>query len=150
MAIVTCPQCGAKNRVDERALDRQPVCGRCGTKLKMEGQSGAVGHPINVTDSSFAADVLEVRGKPVLLDCWAEWCQPCRMIAPAINQLAAESNGQWVIAKLNVDQNQRTASQFQIDSIPALLIFKDGRLADRVVGLQPVDALRRRLMAQMQ
>jgi thioredoxin len=89
--------------------------------------------------------VLEVRGISVLLDCWAEWCGPCRMIAPVLDELAAESDGRYRIAKLNVDENPRTAAQFNIRSIPTMLIFKNGALVDRIVGAQPKQAIAARL-----
>lgn len=147
MAIVACARCGAKNRVDERAASvRQPVCGRCGAKLNA-GAAGGVGKPVTVTDASFTREVLEAEGVPVLLDCWAEWCGPCRMIAPALDQLAAEAGGRYLIAKLNVDENPQTAAQFGIRSIPTLLIFKNGKLVDRIIGAQPKQAIAARLAA---
>ena len=82
---------------------------------------------------------------PVMVDCWAEWCGPCRMIAPALDQLARESEGRYRIAKLNVDENPRTAAGFRIASIPTLLIFKNGQLQDRMVGLQSKQALAAKL-----
>jgi len=145
MAIVTCPTCGAKNRVDERAQSLQPVCGRCGTKL--EPPPAASAKPLVVTDSTFADVVGDSR--PVLVDCWAPWCGPCRMIAPTLDQLAAESGGRYVIAKLNVDENPRTSRHFTIDSIPTLLLFKGGNLVERIVGLQPKQAIAQRLAAQL-
>src|SRR5215212_12120548 len=117
MAIVTCPKCGANNRVDEtRTAELQPVCGKCGTKLPVPGQAaaGSPAHPVTVTDDSFARDVLGAGAKPVLVDAWAPWCGPCRMIAPTLDQLAAESNGRYLIAKLNVDENQAIAAQYGI------------------------------------
>jgi thioredoxin 2 len=153
MAIEVCVKCGAKNRVDERAAGaRQPVCGRCGAKLEGRTQGGAdagAAHPVvTVTDATFARDVLgAARGVPVLLDMWAEWCPPCRMIAPVLEQLAAESGGRYRIAKLNVDENPQTASRFQIQSIPTLLVFKDGQLVERLVGAQPKQTIAARLAA---
>ena len=143
MKIVTCPACGAKNRVDERSLGRRPVCGRCGARLPEPG--AAITEPIVVTDDSFQRHVIEAGPVPILLDCWAAWCGPCRMIAPTLDQLAAESGGRYLIAKLNVDENPGTAQRFRIDSIPTMLLFKSGQLVDRIVGLQPKAEIRSRL-----
>ena len=145
MAIVACPNCGAKNRVDEGRADRmQPVCGKCGRKLPA-GSEAAPSHPVTMTDASLPDELARAGAKPVLVDCWAAWCGPCRAIAPVMDQLAAESQGRWVIGKLNVDDNPRTATQFQIDAIPAMLVFKNGRLVDRIVGLQPKQAIAAKL-----
>jgi thioredoxin len=150
MAVVVCPNCGAKNRVDEqRAAITRPVCGRCGKPLMVPGGAApganGAGKPIEVTDATFDSTLAAAGDKPVLVDCWAAWCGPCRMIAPTINQLAAESNGRWVVAKLDVDANPRTAGRFKIDAIPAMLIFKNGKLVDQIVGLQPREAIISRL-----
>ncbi len=138
MAIVTCEKCGSRNRVDEKkAGTEKPVCGKCGAELKLpEAAVNDTSKPIYVTDNTFKKEVLEAGGT-VLLDCWAPWCGPCRMIAPVLDQLAAESNGRYVIAKLNVDENPRTAAQFGIRSIPTLLIFKNGKLVDTLMGALP-------------
>ena len=144
MSIVACPACGTKNRIDDQAVDRHPVCGKCGTRLPVSGQA-APNKPITVTDESFGRDVLEAGSTPVLLDCWAPWCGPCRMIAPALEQLAAESDGNYRIAKLNVDENTAIASRYRVDSIPTMLLFKNGQLVDRIVGLQPKAALAAKL-----
>ena len=146
MAIVNCSKCGAKNRVDEgAAARRQPVCGRCGEPLKVTASAAETNKPRVVTDATFAGEVLGQRGVPVLLDCWAPWCGPCRMIAPVLDELAAEANGRYLIAKLNVDDNPRTAAEFDIRSIPTMLIFRDGALVDRIVGAQPKEAIAARL-----
>jgi thioredoxin len=142
MPIITCPNCGTKNRIDDRARSLQPVCGKCGQKLPVS--AGASTAPIIVTDATFPTAVLQ-SDKPVLLDCWAPWCGPCRMVAPVMDQLAAESAGQYIVAKLNTDENPRTASQFHIDAIPTMLLFHRGQLIDRIVGLQPKQVLQARL-----
>src|SRR5215213_4946221 len=114
MTIITCPHCGAKNRIDESKAERaQPKCGRCGQLLDINGATST--DPVVVTDATFARDVLGLSGKPILVDCWAPWCGPCRMLEPTIKQLASESSGKYVIAKLNTDENQRTAAQYRID-----------------------------------
>ncbi|HKO60500.1 MAG TPA: thioredoxin [Pyrinomonadaceae bacterium] len=140
MEVVTCKNCGSRNRVDpEKARNLTPKCGKCGEQLRV-----ATNGPVTITDATFQSDVLNAPGV-VLLDCWAPWCGPCRMVGPIMEQLAAESNGRYRVAKLNVDDNPRTASQFQIQSIPTMLIFKDGQLIDRIIGAQPKQAIAQRL-----
>ena len=145
--IATCTRCQAKNRIDERvASTQQPVCGRCGAPLEFASQGdSANGKPRKITDASFGSDVLGAGPTPVLVDCWAPWCPPCRAIAPALDELAAEANGRYVIAKLNVDENPRISEQFGIRSIPTMLIFKNGQLIDTLVGAQPKQAIASRL-----
>jgi thioredoxin 1 len=79
--------------------------------------------------------------QPVLLDCWAEWCGPCRQLAPVIDQLAAEYRGRAVIAKLDIDEQPEVAEHLNISAIPALLLFKDGKLVRRMIGVQPKSTL---------
>jgi thioredoxin len=152
MAIQTCPKCGAKNRVDERAATiNQAVCGKCGAKLPaVTATAGTNGKPQVVTDATFASDVVSASASvPVLVDCWAPWCGPCRMIAPMLDELAAESGGRYKIAKLNVDENPQISAQFQIRSIPTLLIFKNGKMVDQIVGALPKPVIAARLQAQL-
>jgi len=118
----------------------EPICGRCKSPLSIST------HPVIVTDATFAQEV-ERSPLPVLVDMWAEWCGPCRMIAPAIEQLAAELAGRVRVAKLNIDENPATPSRFGVRSIPTLLVFKDGREADRLVGAMPKQEILRRLQA---
>ena len=141
--IVACPKCGAKNRVDERAGSMQPVCGRCGAALPAANSS-----PVPVTDAIFAETVLR-SDIPVLLDCWAPWCGPCRMLTPTIDALAAEAGGRYLVGKLNTDQNPATASRFNISSIPTLLVFHRGQLVDRLVGVQSKAAIAAKLDAAL-
>ena len=149
MTVVTCQSCGARNNVDERAAGgRRAVCGRCGAELKAEegGAAAAPGKPLEVSDQTFAREVVEAsHERPVLLDCWAVWCGPCRMIAPVMDELAAEAGGRYRVAKLDVDHNPQTAAQFGVRSIPMLFIFKGGQIVDRLVGAQPKSVIAARL-----
>ena len=145
MQVVVCSKCGTKNRVEEsRLATSEAKCGRCGEKLQpLSG--GEETKPFVVTDQTFEQEVMQTKGRPVLVDCWAPWCGPCRMIGPVLDQLAAESQGRYRITKLNVDENPQTSAHFRIASIPTLLIFKDGQLVDRIVGVQPKEAIAERL-----
>jgi len=100
--------------------------------------------PVAVTDATFE-DEVEKSSLPVLLDCWAPWCGPCRMLGPIVDQLATELDGRIKVAKLNVDECTQTAIKFGIMSIPTMLIFKDGEVVDKMVGVQPKATIEERL-----
>jgi thioredoxin len=138
--------CGTKNRVDPVVAETKiPKCGKCGATISQSETKVDEQTPLNVTDASFQRDVTQITGRPVLVDAWAPWCGPCRMVGPIVDQLAAESRGRYRIAKLNVDENPRVASHYQIQSIPTMLIFKNGKLIDRLIGAQSKQTIASRL-----
>jgi thioredoxin 2 len=143
--MIRCPACGATNRVPSEKVEQEsePVCGRCKTDLPVGAQTVGV-QPLTVTDPTFAIEV-EQSPLPVLLDLWAAWCAPCRMMEPVINELAAEMAGRVKVAKLNVDDNPVTARRFKVWSIPTLLVLKGGQEVDRIVGVQPKSEIARRV-----
>ena len=101
-------------------------------------------HPVDVTDDTFDADVLKA-DVPVLVDFWADWCAPCKMIAPIVEDLADEYDGRVKFAKLDVDSNPRTAMSYGVRGIPTLLVFKDGVPVNQVVGAVPKSVLKGKL-----
>ncbi|HEX2254572.1 MAG TPA: thioredoxin [Thermoanaerobaculia bacterium] len=100
--------------------------------------------PMDLSDTNFETEVLQ-SDKPVLVDFWAPWCGPCRMVGPVVEELAGEYEGRLKVAKVNTDENQARASQLGIRGIPTLIFFKDGREVDRVVGALPKPALKARV-----
>ncbi|HAI22090.1 MAG TPA: thioredoxin [Clostridiales bacterium UBA8153] len=101
---------------------------------------------VTLTDKNFSAEVLSA-GVPVLVDFWAAWCSPCRMIAPVIDELAQDYLGRVKVGKLNVDDNANTSAQYGVMSIPTLILFKEGKAVDKIVGAVPKRELQRRMDA---
>jgi thioredoxin 2 len=138
--VVRCERCGTKNRIPKNRIHQGPLCGKCRSPLKFKSS------PVDVSDQTFRQEVLSHPGS-VLVDCWAPWCGPCRMVAPVLEQLASEYAGSVKIAKLNVDENPVTASQYGIQSIPTMLLFKNGNQVDKLVGALPKQQIERHLEA---
>jgi thioredoxin 2 len=139
--IVRCRHCGTRNRIPGGRMGEGPVCGKCKSPLSV-GQG--LNRPVNITDNTFDSEVLSFPG-PVLVDCWAPWCGPCRMVGPVLEELASEYAGRVKIAKLNVDENPQIASRYSIRSIPTMLLFKKGEMINSMVGALPKDEIERRL-----
>ncbi len=106
-----------------------------------------MGKAIELTDSNF--DQIVNSDTPVLVDFWAEWCGPCKMIGPVVEELANEYEGKAVVAKLNVDENPQTTAKFGVRSIPTLLLFKKGQVVDKQIGAVPKSVLASKLQAQL-
>jgi len=139
--IIRCRNCGTKNRLPSNRLQEKPRCGKCRALLAINDFTD---RPVPITDNTFGDEVISHPGG-VLIDCWAPWCGPCRIISPLLEQIASEHAGRLKVGKLNVDENPLTASQYAIQSIPTLLLFKDGRLVDRLVGALPRPEIERHL-----
>ncbi len=139
--IIVCPSCGIKNRVPLDKLSLGPKCGKCKAPLPVNMSSS----PVTLTDTNF--DSLIGSANVALVDCWAPWCGPCRMIGPVIEELAREFGSRALIGKLNVDENPVVAQRYQIRSIPTLLFFKNGNLVDSIVGAMPAEQIKAKLMS---
>ena len=129
--IVTCPNCGKRNRVPAAASGK-PRCGNCHQWLPWIASAG---------DQDFA-DVVEKSPVPVLVDLWASWCGPCRMVSPALEQLATERAGQLKLVKVDVDAAPSISQRFTVQAVPTLLLIDQGRVLARQAGAAPVAALR--------
>lgn len=133
--IVSCPSCAAKNRVPASAAGK-PRCAAC---------KAALPWIVDATDQTMSS-ALDTR-QLVLIDLWAPWCGPCRMVAPVLEQLAATYAGRIKVVKVNVDDNPRAAQTYDARSIPTLVFAKDGAVVDRIIGAQPAPALSARIDA---
>jgi thioredoxin 2 len=135
--LVTCPKCGQRNRLKFDKLGQTGRCGKCGADLQ------APEEPIEVTND-LAFDALTSRSAvPVLIDFWAPWCGPCKMVAPELNKVAREGAGKWVVAKVNTEDAQSLARRFRINAIPTMALFKNGLEVTRQVGAMAAPAIRK-------
>ena len=129
--VIACQSCGRRNRVPA-AADGTPRCGNCHQPLPWIASAG---------DDTFA-EIADKARLPVLVDLWAPWCGPCRMVSPALAQLAAELAGRIKLVKVNVDESPNLQRRFEVQAIPTLLILAGGKVTARQTGAAPVDALR--------
>jgi len=135
---IPCPSCGRLNRIDASRAADGPKCGACGTALALD-------HPLHLTDATFDR-VIGGTDLPVLVDFYADWCGPCKMMAPSVDRLARETVGSALIAKLDTDASPRISQRFQIRGIPTSIVFRGGNEATRQTGAVPFDALRKMLV----
>ena len=138
---LVCPHCDAINRVPEDRLGNRPTCGKCKQPL-------FTGHPVELTDRNFARHIGK-SGIPVVVDFWAPWCGPCKMMAPHFESAAGQLEPRVRLAKLNTEQAQQTAAQFGIRSIPTLAVFKNGREVARQAGAMDARSLTGWIQSQL-
>ena len=131
---VRCQFCDTWNRIDAGKVTAGPKCGKCGKPILLE-------RPVMLNDETFSRTINET-DLPVAVDFYADWCGPCRMMAPAVDALAAHLQGKALITKLNTDESQRTASGFNIRGIPTTIVFKGGKEVARQSGAIPLEGLK--------
>ncbi len=128
--IIECSDCGAKNRLIKALLNDQPKCGKCHAPLQAVPYYN---HPILITDSTFNQEILDSPG-PALMEYYSPLCAYCKTLDPILDQLASEYAGRIKIGKMNIDQNPLTASQYDIMSTPTMILFKDGKQINKLLG----------------
>lgn len=129
VTTLRCGFCGALNRVDVYRAAQRPVCGECGRPFLLD-------RPVKVSEEDFERSVLKA-GVPVLVDFYADWCAPCRMLAPILDRLAAARQGHILVVKVDTDASPQVATRYGIRSIPTVILFRDGAEAERSVGIEP-------------
>jgi thioredoxin 2 len=129
--VVTCPACGTKNRMDYRKLDKLAKCGQCKAALDIPGT------PIEVPSAAAFDALVRNSVRPVVVDFWAPWCGPCRMVAPELEKVARSASGEFLVVKVNTEALSELAQRFRIASIPTMAVFGQGRELKRTSGARP-------------
>ncbi len=138
---LVCPHCDAINRIPADRIDHKPACGKCKRPL-------FTGHPVELTDGNFARHISK-NDLPVVVDFWAPWCGPCKMMAPHFESAAKQLEPRVRLAKLNTEQAQRTAAKYGIRSIPTLAVFRNGREVTRQAGAMDARSLNQWIQSQL-
>ena len=136
--IVRCSQCGAKNRVPRSRAGEKAVCGKCRAPLQFTAAYPQ--YAVDADEHTFDNEVIRFPG-PVLVLVWARWCGHCRILLPIVDELASEYSGHIKFVKVDMDKTPGLASQYQIQSVPTMLVFKNGRLVNRLLGALPKDQI---------
>jgi thioredoxin 2 len=134
--LATCPSCGRRNRLPYERLGQTFRCGHCHTGLRPPGE------PLEVKKEAVFAALTNCSTLSVLVDFWAPWCGPCKMVAPELAKIAAEGAGQWLVVKVNTEDLPALAQRFRVNSIPTLALFQGGREVVRQAGAMPAAAIR--------
>jgi thioredoxin 2 len=129
--VLTCPNCGQRNRLSYERLGQSFRCGKCGGELRPPGR------PVEVRTEAEFESLIGAAAVPVLVDFWAPWCGPCKVVAPELEKVAAQGQGRWVIAKVNTEEVPALAQRFGIAAIPTLVLFEYGKEIRRRSGALP-------------
>ncbi len=129
--VTPCPSCGQKNRLQYARLERQSRCGTCGTPITAPGET------LEVPSAALFHAALTGTSLPIVVDFWAPWCGPCRMVAPEVAQVAAHQAGHWLVVKVNTEALPELGERFGIRSIPTMAVFKGGAEIARTAGARP-------------
>lgn len=141
--LVRCPSCGKTNRLRYAALASKIQCGSCHTALP------APGKPVEVSDAATFDQMVQSSALPVVVDFWAPWCGPCKMMAPELDKVAATAQGEWLVVKVNTDAVAELGERFRILSIPTLAIFQGGREIYRAAGARSAADIRGLVSAKL-
>ena len=135
--LLNCPKCGRRNRMRYEGLGKVFRCGQCQSEL------GPIGEPVDVHDDPVFDALINHSALPVLVDFWAPWCGPCKMVAPEFRKVAQETAGQFVLAKVNTEEVPSLAARFRVNAIPTMVLFENGMEVARQAGAMPAPQIRK-------